>query len=200
MFGVDPPPQYELAQMIEIKRRAYTQADVERLYKSKLSTEEAPPSPCVRLKAAVNRVSIGQCLSNRMMAFPRQLTGYKWIDFGADIIAGLTVAFVRIPQGMAFAFLANVQPQYGLFTEFYCCLFYALLATSRHISFGSTSIMSMLSAEVIEKYFPELPVNASLNDNANFEIEKAAFASSFACLIGFMQVLLGVCQFHRYTC
>ena len=181
--------------MIEIKRRAFTQVDVERLYKSKPKSPEPPP--CARLKAALERCSIGQSLSNRVMALPRQLIGYKWIDFGADIIAGLTVAFVRIPQGMAFAFLASVQPQYGLFTEFYCCLFYASLATSRHISFGSTSIMSMLSAEVIDEYFSDLPVNASLIDLASFESDKAAFASSLACLIGVMQILLGVCQFHR---
>ena len=45
--------------------------------------------------------------------------------------AGLTVAFVRLPQGMAYALLAGLPPQYGLYTELFGCLFYSLFATSR---------------------------------------------------------------------
>ena len=50
-------------------------------------------------------------------SFPMsQLKGYSLKDGLADLVSGLTVAFVRIPQGMAYAFLAGVQPQYGLYT------------------------------------------------------------------------------------
>ena len=42
--------------------------------------------------------------------------GYNLKDALSDLVSGLTVAFVRIPQGMAYAFLAGVQPQYGLYT------------------------------------------------------------------------------------
>ena len=45
-----------------------------------------------------------------------QLKGYSLKDALSDLISGLSVAFVRIPQGMAYAFLAGVQPQYGLYT------------------------------------------------------------------------------------
>ena len=45
-----------------------------------------------------------------------QLNGYCLKDALSDLVSGLTVAFVRIPQGMAYAFLAGVQPQYGLYT------------------------------------------------------------------------------------
>ena len=131
-----------------------------------------------------------------------QLKGYSLKDALSDLISGLTVAFVRIPQGMAYAFLAGVQPQYGLYTgidifsylnyglgdfsrlpryylmkestpsslslsrralgdfyrwsELYSCVFYALFATSKHNSVGSTSIMSMLSGDVIENAYPDL--------------------------------------------
>lgn len=50
-------------------------------------------------------------------SFPMgQLNGYCLKDALSDLVSGLTVAFVRIPQGMAYAFLAGVQPQYGLYT------------------------------------------------------------------------------------
>ena len=42
--------------------------------------------------------------------------GYNLKEALSDLVSGLTVAFVRIPQGMAYAFLAGVQPQYGLYT------------------------------------------------------------------------------------
>ena len=41
------------------------------------------------------------------------------------------MAFVRLPQGMAYALLAGLPPQYGLYTELFGCLFYSLFATSR---------------------------------------------------------------------
>ena len=98
---------------------------------------------------------------------------------------------------MAYAFLASVQPQYGLYTEFYSCVIYALLATSRHNSVGSTSIMSMLSGDVIDSSYPDLSGNATEDEISDYEKKKATFASSFACLIGVIQILLGVFQFHR---
>ena len=104
---------------------------------------------------------------------------------------------MRIPLGMANAFLASVQPQYGLYTEFYSCLIYALLATSRHNSVGSTSIMSMLSGDVIESSYPDISVNSTDEEIEDYEKKKATFASSFTCLIGVIQILLGVLQFHR---
>ena len=184
--------------MIEVKRRAYTNVEVEELYASG-NTNQAEGSLRTRLSSCLTGASIGRFLLARFTAFPRQLIGYQWIDFAADVIAGLTTAFIRIPQGMAYAFLASVQPQYGLYTEFYSCMFYALLATSRHNSVGSTSIMSMLSGDVIEASFPDLSANASDIDVTRYESDKAMFASSFACLIGLMQILLGVCQFHRLS-
>ena len=49
------------------------------------------------------------------LSFPTQLVGYQWSTFASDVIAGLTVAFVRLPQGMAYALLAGLPPQYGLY-------------------------------------------------------------------------------------
>ena len=49
------------------------------------------------------------------LSFPTQLVGYQWRTLASDTIAGLTVAFVRLPQGMAYALLAGLPPQYGLY-------------------------------------------------------------------------------------
>jgi len=44
------------------------------------------------------------------------LRRYSWRAFGGDLVAGLTVATVAVPQAMAYATLAGVPPQYGLYT------------------------------------------------------------------------------------
>ena len=73
--------------MIEIKRRAYTQLELERLYDKKPSSGE---SLAERMRKFVNKISITTFLLNRVLPFPRQLVGYKCLDFAADVIAGLT--------------------------------------------------------------------------------------------------------------
>ena len=53
-----------------------------------------------------------------------------------DIIAGLTIGIVHIPQGMAYSLMAGLDPVYGLYVSFWPVLIYAFLGTSRHLSIG----------------------------------------------------------------
>jgi sodium-independent sulfate anion transporter 11 len=51
-------------------------------------------------------------------------------------IAGITVGFVVVPQGMAYALLAQLGPEYGLYTSFVGFLLYWAFATSKDITIG----------------------------------------------------------------
>ena len=73
--------------MIEIKRRAYTQLELERLDDKKQSSSEPFTK---RMQKIIRSTSIADFLLNRVLPFPRQLIGYKCLDFAADVIAGLT--------------------------------------------------------------------------------------------------------------
>jgi len=53
-----------------------------------------------------------------------------------DFIAGVTVGFVVVPQGMAYALLAKLPPEYGLYTSFVGFLLYWAFATSKDITIG----------------------------------------------------------------
>jgi sodium-independent sulfate anion transporter 11 len=63
-----------------------------------------------------------------------------------DIIAGVTVGFVVIPQGMAYAILAKLPPEYGLYTSFVGFILYWAFATSKDITIGVSCILGTLIA------------------------------------------------------
>uniref|UniRef100_A0A182VPV5 STAS domain-containing protein n=1 Tax=Anopheles minimus TaxID=112268 RepID=A0A182VPV5_9DIPT len=61
-----------------------------------------------------------------------------------DIVAGLSVALTVIPQGIAYAAIANLDPQYGLYSAFMGCFIYFLLGSCKDVTIGPTAIMSLM--------------------------------------------------------
>lgn len=61
-----------------------------------------------------------------------------------DLIAGLTVSVMFVPQGMAYALLAGMPPIYGLYGGLLPLFLYALFGTSRHLSVGTVAVSSLL--------------------------------------------------------
>lgn len=59
-----------------------------------------------------------------------------------DMVAGLTVGMVMVPYSLAYAKLANVPVEYGLYSAFFCQLLYPFLATSKDGSIGLTAVLS----------------------------------------------------------
>src|SRR6516165_5704919 len=71
------------------------------------------------------------------------LRRYSWEALGRDLTAGLTVATVAVPQAMAYATLAGVPPQYGLYTAIVMTAVGALLDSSRQLINGPTNAISI---------------------------------------------------------
>jgi sulfate transporter 4 len=69
-----------------------------------------------------------------------QIRNWLW----ADIVAGLSVAAMEVPQGMSYAQLAGLPQQYGLYGAFVPCMIYALLGSSRHLAVGPVAVTSTL--------------------------------------------------------
>jgi SulP family sulfate permease len=71
------------------------------------------------------------------------LRTYSLADLGRDLTAGLTVATVAVPQAMAYAMLAGLPPQYGLYTAIVMTAVGALLDSSRQLINGPTNAISI---------------------------------------------------------
>ena len=71
------------------------------------------------------------------------LRGYTRADARADLVAGITVATVAVPQAMAYALLAGVPPEYGLYTAIVMTAVGALFDSSRQLINGPTNAISI---------------------------------------------------------
>ncbi|XP_050446722.1 solute carrier family 26 member 10-like isoform X2 [Cataglyphis hispanica] len=81
------------------------------------------------------------------------LSSYDWKNnILGDIVAGITVAVMHIPQGMAYAILGNVPPIVGIYMAFFPVLVYFFLGTSRHNSMGTFALVCMMTGKVVTTY------------------------------------------------
>lgn len=76
---------------------------------------------------------------------PRYRIGWLW----PDLIAGVTLAAYAVPVAMAYATLAGLAPQAGLYCYIFSGIAYALFASSRHLSIGPTAAISVMVASVV---------------------------------------------------
>ena len=98
----------------------------------------------------------------------------------ADLIAGITVALVLVPQSMAYAQLAGLPPYYGLYASFLPGIIAALFGSSRQLATGPVAVVSLLTASALE------PIAG-----ANPELY-ITYAIMLAFMVGIFQIGLGL--------
>jgi SulP family sulfate permease len=108
------------------------------------------------------------------------LSRYKLADLPGDATAGITVAVMLIPQGMAYAMLAGLPPIVGLYASIVPLAIYALLGTSRQLAVGPVAMVSLMVAASV----------GVLSDGTTETT--VALAVTLALLVGVMQVAMGV--------
>ncbi|KAJ0987376.1 hypothetical protein J5N97_005732 [Dioscorea zingiberensis] len=122
-----------------------------------------PPAPWHELTDSVRHSllshakkfgSFSKCISSASYAlFPvlRWGRNYDLKMFRSDLLAGLTLASLGIPQSIGYANLAKLDPQYGLYTSVVPPLIYAVMGTSREIAIGPVAVVSLLISSMIQK-------------------------------------------------
>ena len=97
----------------------------------------------------------------------------------ADIVAGITVALVLVPQSMAYAQLAGLPPYYGLYASFLPVIIASVFGSSRQLATGPVAVVSLLTASALGPL-------ASNNPEAY-----VAYAVTLALITGLIQLTLG---------
>ncbi|OAY27989.1 sulfate transporter 3.1 [Manihot esculenta] len=107
---------------------------------------------------------------------------YTFSFFKADVIAGITIASLAVPQGISYANLANLPPVIGLYSSFVPPLVYAMLGSSRDLAVGTVAVPSLLISSMLGKV-----VNP--HEDPKHYIQLALTATFFA---GVFQSALGI--------
>jgi SulP family sulfate permease len=91
------------------------------------------------------------------------LRGYGWLSLRADVLAGLTVAAVAVPQAMAYALIADLPAEIGLYTAIVMTFMGALLDSSKQLINGPTNAISIAAVSVLAPITtPETLVSATI--------------------------------------
>ncbi|CAM8897794.1 unnamed protein product [Rhodiola kirilowii] len=88
------------------------------------------------------------------LAFPcyRWISTYKWREYlQIDLMAGITVGVMLVPQAMSYAKLAGLQPIYGLYSGFVPIFVYVIFGSSRQLAIGPVALVSLLVSNVLGK-------------------------------------------------
>ena len=118
---------------------------------------------------------------SRFLPIFNWLSGYQTSWLGRDILAGVTTAAVVIPQAMAYAALAGLPVEIGLYASLTPMLVYVLLGTSRVLSVSVTSTISLLT-------FSVLSTAISPTDSA----ELILAAGTLAVMVGVLLILASI--------
>jgi SulP family sulfate permease len=115
------------------------------------------------------------------------LVHYERKNLPGEALAGVIVAALLIPQGMAYALLAGLPPQFGLYASLLPLAVYALLGSSRVVAVGPVAMVSLLIATGV----------AELAEPGSARY--LAFATATALVVGGMQIAMGAARLGVLT-
>ncbi|KAI9748539.1 MAG: hypothetical protein M4579_007196 [Chaenotheca gracillima] len=118
-----------------------------------------------------------------LFPFTHWITRYNLQWLIGDLIAGITVGAVVVPQGMAYAQLAQLPVQNGLYSSFMGVLIYWFFATSKDITIGPVAVMSQVTGNVVLKVYDKYP-----------QYPKDVVASDLAIICGAIIVFIGLAR------
>ncbi|XP_015514317.1 solute carrier family 26 member 6-like isoform X1 [Neodiprion virginianus] len=152
----------EVLRHLQVERPLYEQDALNKAYHY-----EKPKHSFVRnTKKSLKSKSCGSCTTSTIPAL-NWLRSYEWKkDICSDLISGLTVAIMHIPQGMAYALLGNVPPVVGIYMAFFPVLVYFFLGTSKHVSMGTFAVVCLMTGKAVTTHatFPDVLAQSNVTD------------------------------------
>jgi len=118
------------------------------------------------------------------------LATYNWrANAVDDLTAGITTGVMLIPQGMAYALLASLPAQYGLYSATLPIVVYAFFGTSRQLAVGPVAIVSLLVADAVE---PPPFIDGVAQTEEQMVLYKVQLATVLAFFVGIFSIVLGL--------
>src|SRR5436309_9774158 len=111
---------------------------------------------------------------------------YGWTALRRDVLAGLTVATVAVPQAMAYALIAGIEPIYGLYTAIVMTALASIFGSSPHLINGPTNAISLV-------------VFSAIASAAERPEERIAIVCLLAVLVGLIQIIIALLKLGDLT-
>ncbi|OTB01058.1 hypothetical protein M426DRAFT_64827 [Hypoxylon sp. CI-4A] len=156
----------KLANLDRLRERCYSDETISRVRKGLRTLPAQLPSAAGQY--LIDKVPIAQWLPRYML---------KWLVY--DLIAGLTIGFLMVPQGLAYAKIAKIPVEFGLYSSWLPSAIYVVMGTSKDLSTGPTSILALLTAEAVQEISKE-------------GYTPQAIASAMSMMIGVYSLVLGL--------
>jgi sulfate permease, SulP family len=112
---------------------------------------------------------------------------YSWEKARKDLLAGVTVAAISLPQAMAYALIAGVDPRFGLYSAIVVTLVASIFGSSSHLINGPTNAISLVVFSALAFFDPD----------ARFDAYQAMFL--LGIMIGSIQILIAVFKLGDLT-
>ena len=118
---------------------------------------------------------------------PRRPSNYGWSAARKDALAGLTVAAISLPQAMAYALIAGIDPRFGLYSAIVVTAIASIFGSSSHLINGPTNAISLVVFSALAFIGPDAPHDAY----------EATFL--LAVMVGGIQILIAVLRLGDLT-
>ncbi|XP_023690663.1 solute carrier family 26 member 9 isoform X2 [Paramormyrops kingsleyae] len=119
-----------------------------------------------------------------------------------DVISGISAGTIQVPQGMAFALLANLPPVNGLYSSFFPLIPYFFMGTVHQMVPGTFAVLSIMVGMVCLSLAPDsdfshfnTTLNKTVVDEEMMNQVRLGISGTLACLTAIIQMGLGLMQF-----
>lgn len=201
MIDASDDPLLESSTLV-LQRRIYRQHEYDATHPPRNGPDSSTFARILaklKKKPQFSKQCVGSCLM-LMLPILSSLWNYKLRYLPRDLLAGVTVAFMHIGQGVSFGLLATLSPAHGLYTSFFPVLVHAMFGTSPHLASGTQSLIALLVASAIAKQIPTMIDGIDVSnsttvvpsvDGIDEALElRAALAAEFTLYVGGFLLLM----------
>lgn len=152
---------------IFIKRQPYTQVAFDEIYLKEKNTDKPPIYQRAIEKVSCSPKKVFKIFSG-FLPIIKTIRYYNLKENAIiDILSGITIGILHIPQALAFGLLTSVKVENGLYTSVWPVILYVIFGTSPHVSMGTSAVICIVTASVVDK---QAEVFKAANPNLLFSL------------------------------